>query len=181
MGREQRRREQFQNKNKNKKQEIDTSIKLSTAVKLVVAIIIFLLAMYLVSAVFITKELKVSTNDNNKEATNNDTQNTIENKILASNIFNQKEEEYYVYFYDFSDEDELASSIVLSLEEKNTVYKVDTSSSLNNNYITEEKGNKKAKNLSELKVKSPTVIKIESDKIKKYYEGTEEIQSGLNK
>lgn len=180
MGREQKRREQFKNKNKKvKEEELDTSIKGITLVKLVGFVIILLFVIYYVLAVFVTKEIDISNSGEKStitESTNSGS--SVSNKILASNIFNQKEEEYYVYFYDFNDEDDVVSSIISGMTEK-TIYRVDTSSSLNSKYVTEEKGNKSAKNLDDLKVINPTVIKIEADKIVKYYEGNNEIYKKL--
>lgn len=180
MGREQRRKEQFKNKNKKMEpNELDTNIKLATAIKLISFILILLFVIYYVIAVFVTKELDIS--NKNKETstiTEENSTNTVSNKILASNIFDQKEETYYVYFYDFTDEDELVKNVMSSISET-TVYKVDTNSSLNANYVTEEKGNKKATTIDELKVKNPTVIKIAGDKIVEYYEGSSNIYEGL--
>ena len=181
MGREQRRREQFNNKNKKvESEELDTSIKWETIIKLVCFVIILLFVVYYVLAVFVTKEIDISNgNANNSSSEELDSSNnSINDKILASNIFNQKEDSYYVYFYDFKDENEVASGAVASITD--TVYRVDTSSSLNANYITEETGNNKAKSIDELKVKSPTLIKISGDKIVEYYEGSNNIYEGLN-
>ena len=180
MGREQKRREQFKNKNKKiKEDELDTSIKGITLVKLVGFVIIFLFVIYYVLAVFVTKEIDISNNGEKSTITEStDTGSSVSNKILASNIFNQKEEEYYVYFYDFNDEDDVVSSVISGMTE-DVIYRVDTSSSLNAKYVTEEKGNKSAKSLNDLKVVNPTVIKIEADKIVKYYEGNNEIYKKL--
>jgi len=181
MGREQKRREQFKNKNKKlKEKELDTSIKGITLIKLVGFVVIFLFVIYYILAVFVTKEIEISNKEEEKSTIteSTDTENGVSNKILASNIFNQKEEAYYVYFYDFNDENEVVSGIISGMTEK-TIYKVDTSSSLNSKYVTEDKGNKSAKNLEELKVINPTVIKIEADKIVKYYEGNDEIYKKL--
>ena len=183
MGREQRRREQFKNKNKKLNEEdVDTSIKLTTVIKLVSFIIIFLFVIYYVLAIFVTKELDIV--DKNKkstitEQTEADT-TLVSGKILASSIFEQKEDDYYVYFYDFNEEDELVKGVINTLTEEK-VYKVDTSSSLNANYVTEEKGNKKAKSVKELKVVSPTVIRVKADKIVEYYEGSNDIYENLTK
>lgn len=183
MGREQRRREQFKNKNKkSREEELDTSIKWTTVVKLICFIVILLFVIYYILAVFVTKELDISNGSDTKENTTEETTDTssVSDKILASNIFNQKEEEYYVYFYDFNDEDDVVNSVISSITDTK-VYKVDTSSSLNANYVTEDKGNKDALNLDELKVKNPTVIKVEADEITEYYEGSNNIYKGLNK
>ena len=177
MGREQKRKEQFKNKNKKiKTEELDTSIKLETTIKLVSFVVIMLFVIYYVLAVFVTKELDISNGSNKEDITENNN-STIDNKILASTIFEQKEEEYYVYFYDFNDKDELVESTVMGLSHK--VYKVDTSNGLNSKYTTEEEGNKEATSLEELKVKSPTVIKIKADKIVEYYEGSSKISNEL--
>lgn len=182
MGREQRRREKFKNKNKKiREEELDTSIKWTTVVKLVCFVVILLFVIYYVLAVFVTKELDISngnTNDNSTEETTDTS--SVSDKILASNIFEQKEEEYYVYFYDFNDEDDVVNSAISSITDTK-VYKVDTSSSLNTNYVTEDDGNKKANDIDELKVKNPTVIKIKADKIVEYYEGSNDIYKGLSK
>jgi hypothetical protein len=119
------------------------------------------------SALFVTKELDWFENKSDKEIVE-----TVENTILAKETFNQTEEEYYVYFYDYKDTDERITSTVNENLSKSKVYKVNTDSALNSNFVSET-SNKKAKKLSELKVKSPTVIKISKDKIVAYYEGNE--------
>jgi len=179
MGREQRRKEQFKNKNKKVAiEKLDTSIKWTTTIKLVSFIIILLFVIYYVLAVFVTKELDISNGSKETSTITEEDPTTVSDKILASNIFNQTEEEYYVYFYDFNDEDELVSNVMSSITDLK-VYKVDTSSSLNSNYITKEDGNKDANDLDELQVKNPTVIKIEADEIVEYYEGSNDIYEGL--
>lgn len=182
MGREQKRREQFKNKNKKVEEELDTSIKLTTLLKLVGFMVILLFVIYYVLAVFVTKEISISNGNANSSNSEEETENnatTVSDRILASNIFNQKEDEYYVYFYDFSDENEAVASVMSNISTK--VYKVDTSSSLNSKYVTDEKGNKKAKKVEDLRVKNSTVIKIDNDKIVEYYEGSSEILDGLSK
>ena len=170
MSREIRRKEAKKNKQIKKVEEIDTSIKGSTLVKLIVGTLLILLVLYYVVAIFVTKEIEISwINDNNTE---NNT-NSVENRILAKNAFNQSEESYYVYFYDFNDSDETIEGVIGLAD--STVYRVDTSSALNKNYVTEENSNRNATTLDELKVKSNTVIKITTDKIVGYYEGSSEI------
>lgn len=170
MGRELRRKEAKKNNNIKKIKEIDTSIKGSTLLKLVIIGTILLVVLYFVIAIFITKEIEISwINGNN--TTENEEQ--IENRILAKNTFNQKENDYYVYFYDFTDEDQTVTGATgLSVD---PIYIVDTSSALNKNYVTEENGNRNTKSIEDLKVKSPTVIKISADKVAGYYEGSKEI------
>ncbi len=123
---------------------------------------------YLLSALFVTKELDWFS----KKDKDND-ENTIANTILASETFKQSESSYYVYFYDF-DEDEKESDITSLVNNKlnEKVYKVDTKSAMNNNYVAEA-GNNNAKTIEELKVINHTLIKIEDDKITEYYEKDE--------
>ena len=181
MGREQKRREQRMNKNKKvNEEELDTSIKLITAVKLVFFVILLLFVIYYILAVFVTKELAITSKNEEQTTQTKADASSITDKILASNIFNQQEEEYYVYFYDFAKEDELVANTISGITDTK-IYRVDTSNSLNSNYITEENGNKKATSIKDLKVKNPTIIKISSDKIVKYYEGSNEIYKGLQK
>lgn len=179
MGRELRRREERKNKKitANKEIELDTSIKGITVFKVIFAIVLILLVLYYILAVFVTKEIDVSGGKNTD--TTDEVSSSVSNKILASAIFNQSEEVYYVYFYDFSDEDESISS-ALSSKSDLKFYRVDTSSSLNGKYVTEESGNRNVTSVEDLKVKDPTIIQVTNDQITAYYEGSSEILAFLN-
>ena len=180
MGRELRRKEERKNKNKvaKTKEELDTSIHGSTIAKIVVFTILILLVLYYIVAVFITKEINVSWTKN-ETSTDTSTTSQVSDRILAKNTFNQKEETYYVYFYDFNDEDQSISSAISSRSDLK-IYRVDTSSALNQNYVTEESGNRNVTSVSDLKVKNPTIIAITNDGVTAYYEGSSEILSLLN-
>lgn len=179
MGRELKRKEAKKNKNiNNKVQELDTKISWLTLLKITFFIILLLASVYYVLAVFVTKEINIS-NKKEKESEEVSNTNTVTDKILASNIFSQKESSYYVYFYDFDDEENLYNIIDNNIDDK--IYKVDTSSGLNSKYITSEKGNENAKSLEDLKVINHTLVKIENDKITKYYEGENSIRDGIKK
>ena len=135
---------------------------------IITLVLVFIVCViYILSALFVTKELDWFNKDDDST-----TQTLVENTIFASEIFKQKEEEYYVYFYDYDDEDSEISSSVSSTLSSSKVYKVDTGSAFNKNYISEE-SNKSAKKLEDLKVKSPTVIKVSGEEIVAYYEGDE--------
>lgn len=178
MGRELRRKEErrnIKNKDVKRKDELDTSIKKGTVLKVVVFSALMLLVLYYVVAVFITKEINISWINDNEASENNA---GVERRILAQNIFNQSEDSYYVYFYDFSDEDASISGAVDRSDL--TVYRVDTGSALNQNYVTEEVGNPSATNLDDLRVTNPTLIKVESDKIVAYYDTRSEILAVFN-
>ena len=181
MGRELRRKEEKKNKKNNRVYQNDTSVDSSfsglTLLKIIVGIAIILFVVYYFVAVFITKEVDVSSKKDNDTTEN--TTSSVSNKILAQRIFEQSEEEYFVYFYDFNEEDKNISSAISSKSEMN-IYRVDTSSSLNRNYVTEDTGNRNVTGLGDLKVKNPTLIKISGDKVVLYLEGTEEIVNYLN-
>ena len=57
------------------------------------------------------------------------------------------------------------------------IYKVDISNALNQKFITTDKGNKKAKKASQLKIKNEdaTLIKIKKGKIVEYTEGVGQV------
>lgn len=172
MGRELRRKEAKKNNNIKKVKEIDTEVKGSTLLKISLICALIVVVLYLSVAIFITKEIEISWLNGDKTTETNE---KVENRILAKNTFNQKESDYYVYFYDFTDEDEAVTGATgLSGD---PIYKVDTSSGLNKNYVTEESGNRNVAGIEDLKVKSPTVVKISNDKVVGYYEGSKEIIS----
>ena len=166
MGRELRRK-QAKKDGKNLTPEVPTEENQIKKLAIITGALVFIVgAIYLISALFITKELDWFNNKTEENKT------LVQNTILASETFKQIEEEYYVYFYDYKDEDAQISSTINSKLSSNKIYKVDAGSALNNKYIAEE-SNKSAKNLAELKVKEPTLIKITGETISAYYEGNE--------
>lgn len=171
MGRELRRK-QAKKEGKSLHPEIKEETNQLKKLLIITAVLVFIICtIYIISALFVTKEL-----DWLDKKDENTTETLIENTILASEIFKQKEEEYYVYFYDYNDENNQITSAVSSKLSSKKVYKVDTSSALNIKYVSEQ-SNKSAKKLEELKVKSPTVVKINGDEISAYYEDKEIINS----
>ena len=170
MGRELRRKQaKKEGKSLEKENLVETNSIKKYLLNIFVIVGVFAI-IYLVSALFITKELDWFSKDETKEKDNRE----VSNAILASAIFKQSEEEYYVYFYDFNEEEK--DSEITKLVDNNLmgdkVYKVNTKSAMNTNYVSEE-SNKNAKTLSELKVVSPTLIKISGDTITEYYEKKE--------
>ena len=167
MGRELRRK---QAKKEGKSLEREIIVENQPIKKLIMIICILTATMAIIcllTATFVTNELAWPTQGNKEETTNN-----VANTILASDIFKQAEEEYYVYFYDYTDEEENVSSLVSSKLSSSKVYRVDTSSALNAKYVGSP-SNKKAKKLEELKIVAPTVIKISNGAITGYYEKLE--------
>lgn len=167
MGRELRRK-QAKKEGKSLQREMPTEKnELKSLLIITLVLIVIIAVIYLLSALFVTKELDWFNNDDDKEI-----ETLVDNTILASETFKQNEEVYYVYFYDYDDENTEITSSISSVLSAEKVYKVDTGSALNNKYVSEE-SNKKAKKLADLKVKAPTIVKISGEQITAYYEGDE--------
>lgn len=176
MGRELRRKQAKKEGKSLKNENITEDYSLTKFVKVSVIVILSAVFLYLVSAIFITKEINLFGKNN----TTNTTNQTVSNAILAKSIFNQSEESYYVYFYDFNESNNNINTIVSSKLSESKVYRVDTSSSFNSKYVSDT-SNKSATTLDDLKVVKDTLIKIEGDAITMYLEGEEEISNNLNK
>lgn len=137
---------------------------------IVVILLLFFVTLYLLTGLFITKEIKwFNKNYNDDELIE------IENKILAADCLKQIEEEYYVYFYDTKNEDSEVTDTLYSLMDK--IYRVDLNDDFNSNFVGEPSGI--VENISELKVSNPTIIKVSSEKIVAFYNGADEIKIGL--
>lgn len=167
MGRELRRKQAKREGKSLKNEEIKEEYNVKKIVITCVIVLVSIGLVYLISALFITKELDWFSKEEVKGNTN-----SVENSILASAIFKQKEDEYYVYFYDFNEDNNMYKNIVSSKLSSKKVYNVDTSSGLNSNYVSDV-SNKKATGLDDLKVINDTVIKIVGDTIVEYYEKDE--------
>lgn len=177
MGRVEKRKQAKKNNEKVNEINIERSASdiIKSLVKIVIGVSILLGILYLVLAVFVTKEF-----DSNKSTdSTSSSENEVSNKILAKNIFNQSPEEYYVYFYDFNNDDSDISNKLSSIS--GDLYKVDTSSGLNSNYVSDtETGNENAVDLNDLKVINPTLIKVSNDKIVEYIQSKNNIINYIN-
>lgn len=171
MGRELRRKQAKKEGKSLKREEVTEKNQIVSLIKIIVLLIFITGAIYLISALFITKELDWF---DKTEDTQNETNNS--KTILASSIFKQSETTYYVYFYDFNDEDQKIKNVVDNKLATATVYRVDTSSALNKKYVSDT-SNKQATTLEELKVVDSTIIKINNDIIEEYYEQDEIINN----
>lgn len=96
--------------------------------------------------------------------------------------FNRKDEIYYVAFDDFSDKNNvLLNSYILNYQSKENIkpiYKVNMSLEPNKNYKSEAE-NLNAQSVEELKIKTPTLIKVENNKNVKYINNINDIKSEL--
>ena len=95
-------------------------------------------------------------------------------------IWEQKEDKYYVYFYDFSDKNNDVESAITSKLSESRVYRVDIKSGFNSNFMSDT-SNVKAQKKEELKINGVTLIVIENGKNINYIEGSDNIVTFINK
>lgn len=173
MGRELRRKQAKREGKSLANEEANVEYSISKTIKLFLVVVFCICLIYLISALFITKEVDWFS----KKEDTTETENKVQNSILAKSIFNQNEEEYYVYFYSFKDEDSDIASIISNKLSSYKVYRVNTDSAMNSNYVSDT-SNKNAKTLEDLKVIPNTIVKISNDTIIEYYE-EDEIKNNL--
>ena len=174
MGRELKRKEaKRQGKNVKEVQKTNKESKITSKnfVTILTILIILFVLTYLLAGIA-TKDIKWFSKKSNDEE---ETVTSIKNKILASESLKQSEEDYYVYYYDISNENIEITEIVNNLN--NTVYRVDLHDDFNANFVGEPSGI--VDTIENLKVSSPTVIKVSSEKIVSFYSGTDEIKESL--
>ena len=124
-------------------------------------VLVALVALYLFVGIFITKTITFKEKKEEKETVNID-----KTTILASQIFDQKEEEYFVLVYNPEDKVKNIEQFLSLYKSKSgsiKVYKVDSSKKFNSSYIVE--------------VVSPSLIKINNKNVVEYYEGFEEVKN----
>lgn len=162
------------NKNINENED-----KVFSFVTTIAGIIIILIAAYLIVGIFFTKEIDFS----KKEEKDTESTVTIDNKtITAGQIFDQKDESYYVLVYDFDSKLTNLStfaSVYSSKEGSLPIYKVDSGNKINSEFISKD-SNVNPTSYNDLKIKSPTLIKIENKTVTSYIENEDEIKKILN-
>lgn len=174
MGRELRRKEAKRNgKNVREVQKLNKEkpMTMKTFITIIVVLLVFFVILYILTGIFITKDIKWF----DKKDTTTTNESTISNKILGVDSLRQSEEEYYVYYYDTTNENSEVSNIINMLSTK--VYKVDLHDDFNGNLLGEPSG--VVSDISQLKVSDPTVIKVVSSAITEYYNGVEQITNAL--
>ena len=139
-----------------------------------------LVVLYLFIGIFVTKSITFGKDDVEEVNTV-----TIDNTtILASQIFNQKEDEYYVLVYNPEDKVYDLSSFISIYQSKSDaikLYKVDSTKKFNSNYIVTEDSNKNPSSYNDLRIISPSLIKISSGSVSEYNEGFEEVKNVFKK
>ena len=99
-------------------------------------------------------------------------------EILAGNTFNRSEEEYYVLYFDFKDENSAKyNSIFSSYSTDNKIFIVDLGNAFNKGYVTLNKDEVNTNNIEELKVVDGTLIKVNNKVASLTVIGAEEIKA----
>lgn len=174
MGRELRRKEAKRNgKNVREAQKLskEKPMTMKQFITIIVVLLVFFVILYILTGIFITKDIKWF----DKKDNTTDDVSTISNKILGVDSLRQSEEEYYVYYYDTTNENSEVTNTVNMLGKM--VYKVDLHDAFNANIVGDPSG--VVSDISELKVADPTVIKVVNGTITEYYTGVEQITTTL--
>ncbi len=150
--------------------------------KITIGVILVLALVYLLTALA-TGEIKLG----NKK-TQDTTESTIQyEEIIAGQIMNRQQDEYYVLVFNFTDDE---SSYYLSLkdsygqnEDALPFYLVDLEKGFNQSLILEEgeEYTQKPTNIQDLKVKSPTLLRIKNKKVTERIETSEKLKEYLEK
>ena len=161
-------KKQLKKEEDKRKKELKKSLEynqsiINTIITLVIVVVIFV-GFYLLTDYILNKSRKLNYKEpEEKEA-------TIQYKeILASQVFDQNDEEYYVLFYNFDGNDAAYYNQIVSTTELK-LYTVNINNPFNKNIVS-EKTNKNAQNFNDLRVKEATIIKINNGKNVFYFEG----------
>ena len=164
---------------KKKKKEKNFEEETNYVSRFILYLLIFLILLiigYLIIGIFVNKTISF-----NKKDTKETSKVTIDNNtILAGEIFDQKEDEYYVLVYNKNEVNSILGTwkgVYSGKENALKIYEVDSETKLNGNFIVKENSNKDAQSYSELRIVSPTLIKINNKKIVEYIEGEEQIKN----
>lgn len=146
----------------------------SKIVKCVIIVIAIFAVMYLITLLIL--------NNSSSDYTKRDIETSIQySEILAGTSFQKKDKEYLVLFYN-SENDAKYLDDVSNYQAKDNhlpIYYVDLKNKMNSSVVSEE-SNKEAKNASDLKVKSPTLIKFVDNEISEYIDDKDEISKYLS-
>ncbi len=154
----------------NAKKGLPSEVK-KTIIIIVVAVVL-LLGMYFLTNVILSK-------DTPEEKV---TENAIQyDEILAGESFNQGDEEYYVIYYDSSDEYSTISSLISSYQLNNSdtkLYSVDLANAMNKKYVTD--GDIVIDDAGSLRIKANTLLKFENGEVTETIVNINEITNFLN-
>ena len=154
----------------NSKKGLPSEVK-KTIIIILVAVIL-LVGMYFLTTLILSRDVEEE----------KITENTIQyDEILAGSSFGQSEDEYYVIYYDSTNEYSTVSSLVSSYQLNGgdiKLYSVDLSNAINKKYITD--GDIVTSDASSLRVKENTLLKFEDGEVSETITDLSEIMDILN-
>lgn len=150
-------------------------------VSIIVTVVISFFTFYLLTVYIVNKDSKT---DDNKNITQSEEKTISYDKILLGRSFSMENEEYYVLYYDSSDEDisSIYNELLSNYRAKDdglSIYYVDMNDGLNKSHSTTEESNKNPNTVEDLFINGPTLIKVQEGKVIKYIEGESEIRAIL--
>lgn len=167
------------NKNRHLSENEDNFYKFVTTIAVIILVLILA---YLIIGVFFTKEIDFNKKKDTKTS-EKASDVTIDNStITAGQIFDKTDSSYYVVIYDIDSKLTNLSTFISTYSSSDgsiPIYKVDSADKLNSNYIINENSNTNPSSYEDLKIKSPTLIKIENGKVTSYVEDETSIKSIL--
>ncbi|HIT37828.1 MAG TPA: hypothetical protein IAB59_05080 [Candidatus Onthousia faecipullorum] len=154
----------------NSKKGLPSEVK-KTIIIILVAVIL-LVGMYFLTTLILSRDVEEE----------KITENTIQyDEILAGSSFGQSEDEYYVIYYDSTNEYSTVSSLVSSYQLNGgdiKLYSVDLANAINKKYITD--GDIVTSDASSLRVKENTLLKFEDGEVSETITDLSEIMDILN-
>ena len=147
----------------------------------VISIVVIFICLFYLLTLYITS--KNGNNDSKKDDTEATVSEISYSDIMVGRSFSISEGDYFVIYYDKSDEDISSdcSGIVSSYsatEDSLDLYTVDMSNGLNKSYSGEE-SNKNPTKASDIVINGPTLIKFSGNEVVDYIEGVDNIKSYL--
>ena len=171
------------------KQKMDANFYTNSSLKLgvkgkvitIISVLISFFTFYLLTVYIVNKDSKT---DDNKNITQSEEKTISYDKILLGRSFSMENEEYYVIYYDSSDEDisSIYNELISNYRAKDdglSIYYVDMNDGLNKSHSTTEESNKNPNTVEDLSINGPTLIKIQAGKVINYIEGESEIRAIL--
>ncbi len=150
---------------------MNNSNEVYTLLKILFGVLVVLGAFYLITILATGKDIK-------KEKVEAAIQYE---EILAGTSFTQREDEYIVVYYDFSDTSMSSVSSAItdySVNGSKTIYTVDMSAGFNQKFKG-TKANENPESVDELSIAETTLIVFKDGKVVKYIEGSDEVISNL--
>ena len=172
------------NRQKLYKSNVKSEMEYSKIIKIAVGVLVFLLIIYLVTAIA-TGEIKFGKKSKSPKVT------TIQyQEIIAGETFNRNYKEYYVLFYDFTSVyADYFKSAISSYESKSNslpVFIVDLTQEINKQYVINNDSNSTVQyaypsDINSLNVENPTLLKIKNKKTIEVVKGNDNIIDALSK